>query len=288
MVLNKKCSCISTIESLYSSMTPSSASCPSWTVYVATHVLLNPLAKINLRATPVNVNEKYEIGYPISYNIGCELGNTRISVSFGDNSNSMSLINRGIVFHEYSQPSPMYTWNISAVSLANSLITEQLQLDVKITPKTDTGPMQNVEITILSVSNFKVTGSLASAGGMPYTCTIELGDGIAPIQTLVASNSIMSFQFSGVYTAAGIYNITAECKSTGPKVTSVSDAAIVYVPDTKSSLYQPIKTSQYSFDNRKYIIYSKKNGNDIDLEIPLRYMPMNYKLNVIDMLTQSR
>lgn len=288
MVLNKKCSCIGTVETLYNTVTPSAASCPSWTVYIATHILLNPPTKINLRATPVNANEKYEIGFPISYDIGCDLSNTRISVSFGDNSKSMSLINRGIVFHDYSLPSDQYTWNISAVSLSNSLINEQLQLNVKITPKTDTGSMQSIEITIMSVSNMKVTGSLAAAGGMPYTCTIDLGDGIAPKQTLVASSSISTFQFLGTYTAPGIYNITAECKSTSAKVTSVSDAAIVFVPDTKSAQYQPLKTSQYSYDNRKYIMYSKKTANDIDLEIPVRFMPMNYKLNVVDMLSQSR
>lgn len=291
----QKCSCISTIASLYIDRSYSITTtnrcnknnpCTAWAIYIATHAQLNSTANtLDLNVTQINKVDAIEIGVPLLFYASVNLNNTKITCDF-DDSNVKTIINSGYFVHEYSKPGQYYV-KFTAISLSNQKLTENLLIELQVVNRLDKNGMEEVKIYLNETpDDSKINFQIVAYGGPPYTCVVDYGDNNLRRETFVSDNQTSIFGRSITYTNSGLYNLTVNCKSSNKPDEFISDWKLIYIPDGNISSPYMSKDGKYSFDNVNQIYLQRirnKIDDEIELKLPFKVVPESLQFKIVDM-----
>jgi PKD repeat protein len=270
----------------FTSRCPIGTLCTLWSVYTATHALLDfNQTSLDLLVTKFNIIEPVEVGNPLAFQISVNLNNTIIYADFNDGT-VKNYINNAYALYDYKDAGTNNV-NFTAISLSNSQLTDTCQIEIKVFKKSDRSPMESVKIYIKESTDLQVSIRILANGGTPFICNLTFGEN-SPMETIKSENRSLVYSVIRQFNSTGLYNVSAICRSDFRKDITVSDWKIVYIPD--SSISSPYKDPKYSFDNVNYI-YVERRGqkllDEIDLKLPFKTVPTNLRFDIVDLVNPS-
>ena len=241
-----------------------------------------PIKKLDLKVDTIIIQNPIEIGDPVGLQIkSLSDQNYILSVNFGE-SQVKSVIGDSFLFYEYENIGQKKII-ISAFSIMNRQRSFNHLIEFNINSASDREPMHSVNLKVDPKSERDVEVTVVSAGGLPYTCQLNMGDS-SPTISLKPVNRVHKFINKYSYTLTGLYNISVLCVNQNGIGNQMTSSMIMYLPDlSKASVYNVFDNTYVAKTYSQIIIPRPKDSKfEIDLALPFATLSSGLELKVLD------
>ena len=157
--------------------------------------------------------------------------------------------------------------------MSDTTHTYEYNRSIQVVPQMDKLPMQTLYLNYsIKPKEKSIELTLVTAGGAPYTCSVNYGDLSSIDNSIKSAKRMNKFKLSYFYSAYGVYNLTATCQCANAERSALTQWITVYLPN-------PSLASQIQV----YVDKSALTGESlVSLDLPFNKLAGNVRYQIVD------